>query len=265
MIAMNKNFLKTYVGLAPLALAIERSMECELLTQMPFKRPILDIGCGDGLFAKILFAERIDTGIDPNAIELASAKNLDAYVDLLECRGDAVPRPDASYRTVFSNSVLEHIPNLKPVLREVHRLLLPGGIFYVTVPSDRFEQYAWISRVLVRLNLSSLQTRFRIFYNRFWRHYHCYAPECWAQLLKECGFEVVTVRSYAPRAICTFNDLLAPFAAVSLVTKRATNRWTLFPKLRRVLFAPLIAIVGGLLRDADPREGGLVFLAVRKP
>jgi len=32
-----------------MALAIERSLECELLSQQSFSRPILDLGCSDGL------------------------------------------------------------------------------------------------------------------------------------------------------------------------------------------------------------------------
>jgi SAM-dependent methyltransferase len=264
MIAMNKEFLRSYIGVAPLALAIERSMECEILSQLPFERPILDIGCGDGIFAKVLFAEKVDTGIDPNADEVAHARSLDVYVEILECRGDAIPRPDAYYRTIFSNSVLEHIPRLQPVLQEAHRLLAPGGLFYLTVPSDRFEQYAWASRVLSFLRLRRLQKQFCNFYNRFWEHYHCYAPALWEQQLKEAGFEVVTVRTYAPKAICTFNDLLAPFGALGLLLKRATKKWTLFPKLRRIVLTPVIGCVSGVLRDADQRNGGLVFLAVRR-
>lgn len=261
---MNKDFLATYVGLTPLALAIERSMECEILSRLLFERPILDIGCGDGIFAKVLFAEKVDTGVDPNATELAHARGLDVYTELLECRGDAIPRPDSSYRTIFSNSVLEHIPQVDRVLQEAHRLLAPGGAFYLTVPSDRFEQYACVSRVLSWLRLRGMQTKFRNFYNRFWAHYHCYNPETWAQRLREAGFEVVTARTYAPGGICTLDDLLAPFGVGGFVLKRIMNRWTLLPKLRRIVLAPVVVLVNRLIKNADQRDGGLVFLIARK-
>ena len=264
MIAMNKDFLTTYVGLAPLALAIERSLECEIFSSLALERPILDIGCGDGIFAKVVFSEKIDTGVDPNPIELARARSLNMYVDLIQCRGDAIPRPDAHFRTIFSNSVLEHIPELSPVLREAHRLLAPGGIFYVTVPSDRFAQYAWFSRVLVLFGLHRLQMQFGNFYNRFWAHYHCYTPECWTRLLEEAGFEVLTVRTYAPKIICTLDDLLAPLAVMGLIFRRTMNRWTLVPKLRRIVLSPATALVKRLIRNADQGNGGLVFLAARK-
>src|SRR2546428_6343193 len=117
-----------------------RSLECRIYSGLVFERPILDIGCGDGVHAKVLFAEKIDTGIDPNERELERAAELGAYVELIACRGDAIPKPDWAYRTIFSNSVLEHIPDLRPVLKEAHRLLMPGGRFYFTVPSPNFER-----------------------------------------------------------------------------------------------------------------------------
>jgi ubiquinone/menaquinone biosynthesis C-methylase UbiE len=264
MISANEDFLTTYVGLAPLALAIERSLECEIFSRLLMERPVLDIGCGDGIFAKVVFSEKIDTGIDPNPIELAHARSLDVYAELIQCRGDAIPRPDAHFRTIFSNSVLEHIPQVNLVLREVHRLLAPGGTFYLTVPSDRFEQYAWLSRLLLLFDLHRLQKQFGKFYNQFWAHYHCYTPECWARLLEEAGFKVVTVRTYAPKVICTLDDVLAPLAIVGLVFKRSINRWTLVPELRRIVLSPATALVKRLIRQADQGDGGLVFLAARK-
>src|ERR1035437_2226804 len=122
-------FLANYNACAPLALALERVLECRILSQQSFGQPILDLGCGDGLFASILFADSIDTGIDPDERELQKAGKTGAYKELIHCPGSEIPKPNASYQTVFSNSVLEHIPDLLPVLAEVHRILVPGGCF----------------------------------------------------------------------------------------------------------------------------------------
>ena len=48
----NDNFLCNYLIDAPTPLAIERSWECILFSQEELKTPILDIGCGDGIFAR---------------------------------------------------------------------------------------------------------------------------------------------------------------------------------------------------------------------
>src|SRR5947207_12297154 len=117
------NFFRNLLKEAPLPLAIERSLECQILFKEEFKHPVLDIGCGDGIFASILFDEKIDVGIDPNEMELERAKTYNIYVELIKCFGNAIPKPSRSFNTIFSNSVLEHIPDIESVLKEIHRLL----------------------------------------------------------------------------------------------------------------------------------------------
>jgi len=264
-VRFHDNFLPRYVREAPLPLAIERSIECELYTQLSFERPILDVGCGEGLFAKILFAEPIDTGIDPNARELERARELGAYNELIECYGNAIPKADATYRTVFSNSVLEHIPDLEPVLREVYRVLAPGGRFYFTVPSHRFDQYTVGNQVLSGVGLRGLAARFRAFYDRFWAHYHYYTLDGWQALARKCGFEVVESFTYDPKRVCLMNDALVPFSLPAMIAKKLTNRWVLVPWLHRLLVAPMTSVAQRAMSDAARTDdGGLVFMSLVK-
>jgi SAM-dependent methyltransferase len=232
---------------------------------MPFERPILDIGCGEGLFGKILFAEDIDTGIDPNPLEIERARELGAYRELIVCKGDAIPKPDGHYRTIFSNSVIEHIPDLEPVLREARRLLSPRGRLYLTVPSDRFDHYTIVNQTLSYVGLRRLAAGFRKFFNRFWKHYHCYPPAEWENITRRAGFTVVSSFTYAPRAVCLLNDALAPLGILAFVIKRIFNRWTLFPALRRVVLYPVCIGAKRILRNAARSEnGGLVFIALTR-
>ena len=68
---------------APTPLAIERSWECILFSQEELKTPILDIGCGDGIFARSLFKSRVNVGIDPNKVEIDRAADTMSYDELL--------------------------------------------------------------------------------------------------------------------------------------------------------------------------------------
>lgn len=261
----NKNYLMDYLAQAPLALAIERIVECKILSEMPFKAPILDIGSGEGLFANILFCEKIDLGIDPNASELQRAKDFGGYKELIQCFGDNIDKPDGAYETILSNSVLEHIEQLEPVLNEAYRLLAPGGRFYITVPSDLFEHYSVINQTLLLLGLKRLALRYRAFFNRFWAHYHAYPVSEWETIAEKAGFAIVESRSYAPRYLCLLNDFLVPFSILELISKKVFNRWTLFPSLRRIMMFPISLLVRRLVRGADNVErGGLVFLALTK-
>jgi SAM-dependent methyltransferase len=260
-----RDFLRAYMAVAPLALAFERTLECQLYAEHPVEHPVLDIGCGEGLFAKVLFAEKVDTGIDPNPKELERARELGAYGELIQCEGASIPKPDRSYKTIFSNSVLEHIPDLEPVLREAHRLLAPGGRFYFTVPLDNFDKYSALARLLHGAGLNSFAERYRRFYNRFWKHYHYYPLARWRELAQRAGFEVVDAFPYGSRGMCLVNDLLAPLAFPRLVLKKVTNRWVLFPRLRAALIYPIYLLACGRLRGGGKdSEGGLVFVSLTK-
>ena len=262
----NNDVLRRYVQAAPLPLAIERAVECHIYAGRSFERPILDVGCGEGLFASILFAEKIDTGIDPNARELERAAELGAYHELIQCYGDAVPKPDGSYRTVFSNSVLEHIVDVRPVFREVYRLLAPGGRFYISVPSDRFDQYSVVNQVVSNLGLHRVAQAYRSWFNGFWRHYHHYSVEGWSELASESGFVVDEAFAYDPPSTCLLNDALVPFSAPGLVMKKLANRWIAVPPVRRAFASVAAPLLSGIVEKSVKSDvGGLVFLEMRKP
>lgn len=257
--------LLRYVSEAPLALAFERYLECSIYQELPLERPILDLGCGEGIFAHILFDEKIDTGIDPNPRELERAREYGGYSELIECFGNRIPKPDGSYYTVFSNSVLEHIPDLDPVLEEVRRILPIGGVFYFTVPSDNFDHYSVANGMLTSLGLKSLAQKFREAYDRFWKHYHFYPLNKWEDLIKSHGFEVTQSRLYDPKRICRMNDFLAPFGFYFFIIKKLTNRWVLLPGLRRVIMSLFVKQFEKFLENGHKsEEGGLVFVAAKR-
>lgn len=261
----NEKILEGYLSLAPVPLAFERMLEARIYQRHSFQRPILDIGCGEGLFAKVVFSEKIDTGIDPNPRELDRARVLEAYEELIECTGDAIGKPDGHYNTIFSNSVLEHIPDIEPVFREAHRLLAQGGKFYVTVPSHRFDEYSVVNQTLCAVGLRGLADKYRSFFNRFWRHYHYYTPAGWSALAEKNGFRVIEIHTYGTKRICLLNDFLAPFSIVSFVMKKLTNRWVLFPGLRRLVMLPVAMAGHRVLEGGDSApEGGLVFMELTK-
>jgi len=97
---------------------------------------VLDLGCGQGV-ETMLAAEQVGAtglvyGLDSDAEVLASAarRAANAYcqnVHFMTGQAEAIPLPDASIDAVFSNCVLDLVPNKKAAFIEIWRVLKPGG------------------------------------------------------------------------------------------------------------------------------------------
>lgn len=258
-------FLYNYLKEAPLPLAIERTFECIILSKNEFTHPILDIGCGEGIFSYILFDEKIDIGIDPNIKELERASKYGMYAELINCYGDKIDKPDKFFKTIFSNSVLEHIQDINPVLRTAYRLLDDDGVFYCTVPTNYFDKYSLIFQTLTFLHLKRLSEKFRVFFNKFWRHYHYYDIEGWTRLFNDNGFVVENSIGYCSKKFCLLNDALSYFSIYSLIIKKITNKWYLF-KICRVLPAKFFnsLLKNRIKVDNSISNCGIVFFKLTK-
>lgn len=79
-------------------------------------------------------------GVDPDQFETDAARKFAFYERIHTTGGEDIPEPDATFDYAISNSVLEHIPNLEPVIEELGRVLKPGGQFFFTVPCPAFRE-----------------------------------------------------------------------------------------------------------------------------
>jgi SAM-dependent methyltransferase len=120
-----------------------RAIELEAVIRhgLPRGRGV-DLGCGDGKLMRILLDAAAVApalvGVDLDPLETRQAERAGVYERVHTVSGDRIPEADAGFDFVFSNSVLEHIPELEPVLDEVARLLRLGGIFLFTAPAAGF-------------------------------------------------------------------------------------------------------------------------------
>ena len=112
----------------------------DLVPSLADARRLLDVGCGPGQFT-ILAAERLPHaevwGVDvaPTMIELARAHaaGSDATARLHFEVADVarLPFPDAHFDAVLSSGSIKHWPDQIAGLREMHRVLVPGGRAFV--------------------------------------------------------------------------------------------------------------------------------------
>jgi SAM-dependent methyltransferase len=105
---------------------------------------VLDFGCGEGLMAKgIAQVAREVHGIDifPNFWrveerfdEKFGVENRIPTVNFLRVDPEeALPYGDGAFDAVFAWSVFEHVDDTPRALREIHRVLRPGGAFYLII------------------------------------------------------------------------------------------------------------------------------------
>ena len=95
---------------------------------------ILDIGCGPGNTLKRLTRWGLTFGMDFSLDALAFARGRGATHVLA---GDAMALPIASESVdcVIALDNLEHVEDDELALREIRRVLRPGGVFFFTVPA----------------------------------------------------------------------------------------------------------------------------------
>jgi SAM-dependent methyltransferase len=92
----------------------------------------LDIGCGLG--DMLAFRQNtVGADVNPHAVAYCRSRGLDARLIEDGC----LPFADASFDTVILDNVLEHVPNPRALLREIHRVLKQAGGVLVGVPGER--------------------------------------------------------------------------------------------------------------------------------
>jgi SAM-dependent methyltransferase len=185
-----KDFLWLQLRDLPYFRGVLRAVESRFYQKIDLPQPVLDLGCGDGHFVTITFDQPIDFGIDPWSGPVKQAARRGGYRIVVQGSGDRIPVPSKTFASVMSNSVLEHIPDLDPVLAEVARVIQPGGLFVFCVPNHNFLDNLSVSTFFDRIGLHFLGNAYRSFFNRISRHYHCDTPEVWEDRLTRAGFRI---------------------------------------------------------------------------
>lgn len=124
----------------PARAALQRHFEVPRLRKLGGKLPggrALEIGCGRGVGVDLIFSEfgadQVDAfDLDPDMVRQA-ADRLATYGNRVRVRvGDVeqIDAKDASYDGVFDFGIIHHVPEWRQAVREVYRVLRPGGRFY---------------------------------------------------------------------------------------------------------------------------------------
>jgi len=219
--------------------ALWRAIEARALSHLDFPAPMLDFGCGDGMFTDVVFGKQAAIfGCDIARAEMPSARDSGVYAQGVQfADGHHLPYRDASFGTVYSNSVIEHIPDPQNVLPELARVLRPGGRLVLTVPSDRF--HALLDGVQSAPDKAAAQAYARHI-DQLLAHYHYHTADEWRVLLATVGIRLVQAAYYvSPEAARFWDRLNRQFG----VGRRSLFNVLVSPRLRWLGHRPLVAKV----------------------
>lgn len=132
------------IGIPHLGFRARARIILEKMREVPRSARILDAGAGYGIYSLMLAEE----GYTVDALEL-EPERVQALAHLLEERPQlkerihvqqgsltSLPMKDASYDVIICSDVIEHIADDATAVREMARVLSPGGLLILTVPQD---------------------------------------------------------------------------------------------------------------------------------
>lgn len=146
---------------------------------------VLDVGCGDGAVAEYLKlhlnTKIVGLDISPTALVRAKTRQIPVI------RGDAerlLPIRSRCVDAVFVGDVIEHLYNPQQTIKEIHRVLVPGGRIVVSCPNMGYWRYRihYLARGIFP-ETEWIQTD-------LWQSQHIrfFNPELLKKLLKSQGF-----------------------------------------------------------------------------
>ena len=104
-----------------------------VISHIPKNSVVLDVGCGSSAAFLKVISPHIKQGFGVDfKVENTQFGNLKTTQLKLESN---LPFEDATFDAVTMLAVLEHIEQEQQILREIHRVLVPGGKLILTVPS----------------------------------------------------------------------------------------------------------------------------------
>ncbi len=244
-----------------------KAIEGELFASQRLRPPVLDLACGDGIFAWATYPRPLEVGIDKDVPALAEARRLGVYRHLAAADARALPFRAESFPTVTSVCAMEHMDSLPIVLREVSRVLAPRGRLYLTVPSQQFGALLLGSRIWRTLGCSRRAAAYGARKNRRSHHVNILDAEAWRQVLLAESLKVVTTAYLlSPGTMTTWCILTSsPFKLAFLPFRVLRDRhWRWVERLLRRLLQSGMAPFLHRTAGPDPTTGGYLFLLAEK-
>jgi ubiquinone/menaquinone biosynthesis C-methylase UbiE len=157
---------------------------------------VLDIGCGDGQFFRLIWPLIQDViGLDIDLTAAGAGKKSGVYRTVHITSADQIPEPDESFDCIFANCSLEHMENIDEVLAEIFRCLKPGGTLLCSVITECFTQWSVLPNFLDMAGYNDTAKRLQNEFINYHRLKNTFSTEEWRTKLADTG---VVAEEYIP-------------------------------------------------------------------
>ena len=253
-----------YFPHTPAALCIRECLRLATLDGYPCSGPVLDVGCGDGMFARQAFATDDVWGIDVDGNEGRRAQASRAYSQIIIGDITSAVLPKEFFRTAVANCSLEHIPNLDAALRIIFESLKPGSPIYAFVPTPEWAEDMRLARAARKLKMSWLSDAITSGLDGVFKHHHLCDGEEWVRRLEKAGFgEVRFTTIGTPAMTGAFEAFLLP-SLIGMITRKLTGKWTLVPGLRKLSAFTVFAATKAVFRLAREEAPSAEYFIIGK-
>ncbi|MBO9309513.1 MAG: methyltransferase domain-containing protein [Chloroflexi bacterium] len=197
-------------------MAFKKRVRCVFEWLQPTdEKVILDCGCGRGFYLNIIRAVSACKlyGLEVDAAIIAKARrNLAHLPDIALVQASIYEQPfgEAQFDGVILSEVLEHIEDDVRGLREVYRVLKPGGVVAITVPNANYP-FWWdpINKSLEALGLPPIKRG--VFAGIWANHVRLYTKAQLRQVVEAAGFIVEEERAFTHYCFPFIHNLVYGF------------------------------------------------------
>ena len=174
------------------SMTIWRSWEYAAYRRYELAEPVLDIGRGDGRFFRLVWpyiGHAIGVDIDPNIV--AIARQTGVYRELIKSPVLKMSFPPERFASAFANCSLEHMDHLTEVLEKIHHCLRPGGVFVLSVVTEKFIEWSTLPLLIAS---ACDPERAKVLQAEYEGYHHLVNPLPvyeWIEYFEEAGFQIL--------------------------------------------------------------------------
>ncbi len=173
-------------------MCIWRAWEYAAYQRYSLPEPVLDIGCGDGRFFRLVWPQinaAVGVDIDPGVCDAARGSGV--YQEVYAVPAHQLPVHLENFASAFANCSLEHMDHLSEVLSSIYRALRPAGQFLLSVVTDKFLKWATLPGLIDRAGVPERAEALQAEYVAYHHLVNPLPTEASVQSLEDAGFDVL--------------------------------------------------------------------------